>query len=84
MTLSFCFYGISLFLKFPKSCPNINKPLTTIPNTNNVHKIPKQNAQLPMKNEYFYNKDFSIASVVEVVEDILSHIMTPDSIPLTS
>jgi hypothetical protein len=37
-----------------------------------------------MKNEYFYNKDFSIASVVEVVEDILSHIMTPDSIPLTS
>jgi hypothetical protein len=45
----------------------------SIPNINNVCKIPKQNAQLPMRNKYFYNKDFSIASIVE---DILSHIMT--------
>lgn len=61
------------FLKFPKSSPpDINKPLTTIPNINNVHKIPKQKAQLPMKNEYFYNKDFGIAFVVE---DILWHIL---------
>jgi hypothetical protein len=36
---------------------------------------------LPMRNKYFYNKDFSIASIVE---DILSHIMTWDSIALTS